>query len=199
MHRFGLAAAALAAIAIAAPLSALQQAKTTEVHPGKGGSPHVRSEWTIDGATIVIEYGRPSVKGRQMFGPGGIIPTGTVWRMGADEATTITTNKDLMFGSVHLPAGKYTLWALPLDGSAPDKPAGKLVINKQTMRADRPTVPLWGTMYDEKQDLGRVDAAVSLLATPVETLTINLVDTPAGITFVMEFANIRAEVPFVVH
>ena len=191
MHRFGLAAAALAAIAIAAPLSALQQAKTTQIHPGKGGSPHVRSEWTIDGANITIEYGRPSVKGRTIFGPDGLHKPGAVWRMGADEATTLTTSKDLMFGTVHVPAGKYTLWALPLEGTAPDQPAGKLIINKQTGQ--------WGTQYNEKEDLGRIDAAVSIITTPVETLTITLVDTPAGAKFVMEFANIRAEVPFVVH
>jgi hypothetical protein len=183
--------AAFAAVVVAAPLAAFQQAKTTQVHPGKGGSPHVRSEWTIDGATITIEYGRPSVKGRNIFGPQGVIPTGKVWRMGADEATTLTTTKDLMFGSVHVPAGKYTLWALPLEGASPDKPAGKLIINKQTGQ--------WGTAYDEKQDLARVDANVTILEKPVETLTINLVDTPSGATFVMEWATIRAEVPFVVH
>ena len=186
------AVAGIVAIMMAAPIAA-QQAKTTQVHPGKGGSPHVRSEWTIDGANISIEYGRPSVKGRQIFGPAGqaMHPPGVVWRMGADEATTIRTDKDLMFGSVHVPKGAYTLWALPLEGSAPDKPAGKLIINKQTGQ--------WGTSYNEKQDLGRIDAVVSFLGKPVETLTITLVDTPSGATFVMEFANIRAEVPFMVH
>lgn len=183
--------AAFAALAVAAPLAAFQAAKTTQIHPGKGGSPHVRSEWTIDGATITIEYGRPSVKGREIFGPNGLHKPGIVWRMGADEATTIKSTKDLMFGSVHLPAGTYTLYALPLEGATPDSPAGKLIINKQTGQ--------WGTQYDEKQDAGRVDASVKFLDTPVETLTINLVDTPSGATFVMEFANIRAEVPFVVH
>jgi len=181
------AAAAAVALAIAAPLAAQ---KTTQIHPGKGGSPHVRSEFTIDGANITIEYGRPSVKGRTIFGPEGIIPTGKVWRMGADEATTLKTDKDLMFGSVHVPAGTYTLYALPLDGPA-GEPAGKLIINKQTGQ--------WGTAYDEKQDVGRVDAKVTALETPVEMLTISFVDTPAGGTFVMEWANIRAEAPFVVH
>jgi hypothetical protein len=181
------AAAAVAALAIAAPLAAQ---KMTQIHPGKGGSPHVRSEFTIDGATITVEYGRPSVKGRTIFGPEGIVPVNTVWRMGADEATTLKTDKALMFGSVHVPPGTYTLWALPLE-DASGQPAGKLIINKQTGQ--------WGTAYDEKQDLGRVDATVTLLDTPVEMLTITFVDTPSGGTFVMEWANIRAEVPFVVH
>lgn len=188
MYRIRFAAAALAAIALAAPVAAQ---KVTQIHPGKGGSPHVRSEFTVDGANITLEYGRPSVKGRVIFGPEGLHKPGVVWRMGADEATTLKTSKDLMFGSVHLPAGTYTLYALPLAGASPDKPAGKLIINKQTGQ--------WGTQYDEKQDVARIDANVSLLTTPVETLTLEIVDTPAGATFVMSFANIRAEVPFMVH
>jgi hypothetical protein len=188
MHAVRLAAAAIVAVAITAPLAAQ---KITNIHPGKGGSPHVRAEWTVDGANISIEYGRPSVKGRTIFGPEGMHKPGAVWRMGADEATTLKTNKDLMFGAVHVPAGTYTLYALPLAGPTPDKPAGKLIISKQTGQ--------WGTIYNQKEDLGRVDANVSILTTPVETLTINIVDTPAGATFVMTFANIRAEVPFIVH
>jgi hypothetical protein len=188
MHRTArFAAAAIVALAIAGPLAAQ---KTTEIHPGKGGSPHVRSEFTVDGATITVEYGRPSVKGRTVFGPEGMHKPGAVWRMGADEATTLKTDKDLMFGSVHVPAGTYTLYALPLEGTE-EQPAGKLIINKQTGQ--------WGTAYDEAQDLGRVDAKVSFLETPVEMLTITFVDTPSGGSFVMEWANVRAEAPFVVH
>lgn len=181
-------AAIAAAVSLASPMAAQQ---TTQIHPGKGGSPHVRSVFTVDGATITIEYGRPSVKGRTIFGPDGLHKPGAVWRMGADEATTLKTDRDLMFGSVHVPAGTYTLFSLPLAGPAPDQPAGKLIINKQTGQ--------WGTQYDESQDLARVDANVTLLAEPVETLTITVVDTPEGATLVTEWARIRAEVPFVVH
>ena len=151
--------------------------------PRERRSPHETVKGTIDGANLTIEYGRPYMKGRQV--EGGLIPYDRVWRTGADEATTLTTDKALKIGNVSVPAGKYTLYTQASEGE------WKLVINRQTGQ--------WGTVYDEKQDLGRVDANVSFLETPVETLTIEMLDTPAGGTFVMEFANIRAEVPFVVH
>ena len=52
-----------AAVAVAFSVSVSAQ-KTTQVHKGTGGSPHVRSEWTVNGANISIEYGRPFLKGR---------------------------------------------------------------------------------------------------------------------------------------
>jgi hypothetical protein len=188
MRAVQIAAAAFIALAISAPQAAQQ---TTQIHPGKGGSPHVRSVYTVDGATITIEYGRPSVKGRTIFGPDGIVKPGNVWRMGADEATTLKTDKDLMFGSVHVPAGTYTLFALPLAGESPDAPAGKLIISKQTGQ--------WGTQYNAANDLARVDANISIAAAPVELLTLSIIDTPPGASFVVEWDNMRAEVPFVIH
>ena len=52
--------------------------KTTPVHPGKGGSPHVRSDWTVDGANISVECGRPSLKGR--LGAGDAARSGVAHR-----------------------------------------------------------------------------------------------------------------------
>ena len=78
--------------------------KTTELKTGGGGSPHVRTQWTIDGAAISIEYGRPFLKGRP---ESQMMPPGREWRTGADEATILTSDKPLKFGSVSLAPGPH--------------------------------------------------------------------------------------------
>ena len=100
MSRYVVAAAAIALLGVT-----VSAQKTTPVHEGKGGSPHVRTEWTVDGAAISIEYGRPSLKGRTVGKD--VAPYGRVWRAGADEATTLKTDKPLQFGSLSVPAGTY--------------------------------------------------------------------------------------------
>jgi hypothetical protein len=171
------AAAALAA-AFTTPLLAQ---KTTPVHPGKGGSPHVRTEWTIDGANISIEYGRPYLKGRP---ESKMMPAGEVWRTGADEATTLKTDRALKFGNLSVPAGTYTLFTLPGEND------WQLIVSKKTGE--------WGTDYDETQDLGRVPMKVGKTTGPVEQLTISIDDTPAGGTLRVEWGTTSASVPFTV-
>src|SRR5262245_19411205 len=94
-------AAALAALLISTTLIAQ---KTTELGMGGGGSPHVRTDWTIDGANISIEYGRPFLKGRA---EAQMMPPGQVWRTGADEQTTLRTDKPLKIGNLMVPVGAY--------------------------------------------------------------------------------------------
>jgi hypothetical protein len=65
----------------------------------------------INGATILINYGSPSVKGRKIFG--GLEPYDKPWRAGANQATSFVTDKDLMVEGKKLPAGKYTLFLTP--------------------------------------------------------------------------------------
>lgn len=77
----------------------------------KKASPEATAEYKKDGTEISVFYCRPSKKGRVIFG--GLEPYGKVWRTGANEATTFTTNKDLNIGGKTLPAGKYTLWTIP--------------------------------------------------------------------------------------
>jgi hypothetical protein len=127
-------------------------------------SPHETVKATIDGATITVEYGRPLMKGRKVMGE--LVPFGKVWRTGADEATTLTTDKELQIGGTIVPAGKYTLYTLP------GQTDWQLIVNKQTGQ--------WGTEYDEKQDLGRVPLKKTATSAPVEQLTISVDKNPAG-------------------
>jgi hypothetical protein len=166
------------ALAVSTPLIAQ---KTTPIHPGKGGSPHVRTEWTIDGAAISIEYGRPYLKGRP---ESKMMPPGQVWRTGADEATTLKTDRGLTFGSLSVPAGTYTLF------TQPGETEWQLIVSKQTGQ--------WGTDYDGKQDLGRVPMKVGKAASPAEQLTISIDDAPAGGTLRIEWGTTSASVPFTV-
>jgi hypothetical protein len=157
--------------------------KTTRLSEGRGGSPHDRTEWTIDGANISIEYGRPFVKGRTIVG--GLVPYGKVWRTGADEATTLTTDKTLVFGALTVPPGKYTLWTW-ID----DKGPWKLIVNKETGQ--------WGTAYKEAQDLGRAEMKTDPLQAPVEQLTIAIDDMPTGGVLRIDWEKTRASIAFAV-
>src|SRR6185436_1645700 len=67
-----------------------------------------KSEATVKGKKITIDYGRPALQGRDMI---AMAKPGMVWRLGMDEATEISTNGTLVVGSKEVKAGKYTLWA----------------------------------------------------------------------------------------
>jgi hypothetical protein len=172
--------ATAAATLVAALGITLSAQKTTPVHPGKGGSPHVRSEWAVDGANISIEYGRPSLKGR---GESEMMPPGQPWRTGADEATTLKTDKPLKFGTLAVPAGSYTLYTVP--GAE-----WQLIVSKRTGQ--------WGIPYPEGQDLGRVPMKVTKTKAPVEQLTLSVDDTPSGGMLRVEWGTTSASVPFTV-
>jgi hypothetical protein len=119
-------------------------------------SPPGTAEVTLNGKKITIEYSRPSLRGRKME---TLTPYGKVWRTGANEATALTTEADLTIGGANVPAGKYTIYTLPSEGT------WKLIINKQTGQ--------WGTVYKEDQDLARVDMQKSETSAPVEQFTIS--------------------------
>ena len=161
----------------------LHAQKTSQVHPGKAGSPHVKSEWTVDGASISIEYGRPMLKGRT---PGKDVDPyeGREWRTGADEATTLVTNRTLKFGDLSVPAGTYTLYTIPTGGT------WHLVVSKQTGQ--------WGIPYPKGNDLGRSRMTVSTLPKASDQLTISIDDTPKGGTLHVDWGTSRASIPFTV-
>ena len=113
---------------------------------------------------------------------GGLVPFGSVWRTGANEATSLTTQADLTIGGVKVPAGSYTLYTLPGEAS------WKLIINKQTGQ--------FGTEYNEAQDLARVDMTKAALSAPLEQFTISLKPSGAdSADLAMEWETTRVSVP----
>jgi hypothetical protein len=145
-------------------------------------SPHETVSAAVDGARISVTYGRPYMKGRKIMG--GLVPYGFVWRTGADEATTLVSDKPLRFGSVTVPAGTHTLFTLPRAGQ------WTLIINRQTGQT--------GLEYDEEQDLGRVAMTIGQTAAPVEQLTMLIQDTPAGGALVLRWERTELTAAFTV-
>lgn len=114
----------------------------------------------INGKTINISYSAPSVRGRKIFGAGGIEPDDRVWRLGADDATCMHTDAALDINGLAVPAGDYSLW-IDLDQGK-----WRLIVNKQTGQ--------WGTDYDQSQDLGRVAMTMSKPPAPIEQMRMTL-------------------------
>lgn len=77
----------------------------------KRPSPPMSSEFKVGSANVTINYGAPSVKGREIWGK--LVPYGQVWRTGANEATTFETDADIKVEGQTLPKGKYGLFTIP--------------------------------------------------------------------------------------
>ncbi len=108
----------------------------------KGQSPRDSVNGRIGKATISINYGSPSVKGRKIWGD--LVPYGKVWRTGANEATTFKTDQDIMVEGKKLPAGKYAFFAIP------GEKTWIIIFNK--------TANQWGSFsYKEGDDALRVE------------------------------------------
>ncbi|MFN2400170.1 MAG: DUF2911 domain-containing protein [Gemmatimonadaceae bacterium] len=154
---------------------------------GGGGlgplSPRDTVRASVGGASVLVDYSRPSKRGRTIFG--GIVPWDTVWRTGANEATTLVTDKDLMIGGTHVPAGTYTLY------SRPSASGWKLIVNKNTGQ--------WGTEYKQEHDLARIPLTVEKVSTPVERFTIAIESQSSGGVIRLRWDDTEAWVPFTVN
>lgn len=148
-------------------------------HTDNPKSPPMSTSATLNGHSVTIEYNAPSVRGRKV--EGGLVPYGQVWRLGADAATTLTTDTDLMIGDLKVPKGVYTLYI------AADPSAWTLVVNKQTHQ--------WGTEYNKPQDLGRVKMNTTKLSSPVEQLQIKLNGGGSAGSLDIEWGNTKATIP----
>jgi hypothetical protein len=167
-----------------------QTAKDKYMTPGTGGSPPKMTTATIGGKEIWIVYHAPSVKGRKVFGSADALQKpGSIWRIGADQATFLHTDADLDLNGLAVPKGEYTLFA--------DLDEGKwnLIVSKQTGQ--------WGIKrdgsgnVDPAQVLGKVPMTMSKPAAPVEMVTIALSATGGNKgKLLVEWENVAASVNF---
>lgn len=112
---------------------------------------------------IAITYGQPHARGRKI--EGGLIPQDTVWRFGANMATTLHTDLDISIGDLKLPRGDYSLFLLY------GRTGTSLIVNRGTGQ--------WGTDHDATKDVGRVALTSRTMTEPEPALSIYLVpDSP---------------------
>lgn len=126
-------------LALGLTLPALADRGDDAKRKSKNGS----TSGTIDGVEVSLDYGRPNVNGRTIWGE--LVPYDEVWRTGADEATTITFSGDVTVQGKPLAAGTYSLFTIPAEGE------WTIIFNK--------TAKQWGAYdYDSAQDVLRVTA-----------------------------------------
>jgi hypothetical protein len=133
---------------------------------GYAQSPPETASISVGGKSIRIEYSAPSVRGRKIFGPGGLLsndPTYPAWRAGANSATSFHTDANLDIGGLNIPRGNYTLYCW-----VKDPEAWELILNKETGQ--------WGLTYNASQDLGRVKMAMSKPPSVIEMMKYTLTD-----------------------
>jgi hypothetical protein len=159
------------------PVSQALPPRASEARP----SPNARVEQTVGTTVVTNNFGRPSVKGRQVFG--GLEPNGAVWRAGANEATVFSVSGDVTVNGQTLPAGVYGFFAIPNEG------AWTLIFNAVAEQ--------WGAFdYEESQDVLRVTATPES-GPHQESLDYYFEDlSPTSATAVLHWDTVR--VPFVI-
>lgn len=141
-----------------------QTAAAWEARPQPGQlSPRDTARATVGPAHVIVDYGRPAVRGRKVWG--GLIPLDKVWRTGANAATQLITDRELVIGGTSVPAGTYSIW------SEATQSGWTLIVNKQHGQ--------WGTQYDSAQDFAHVPLKVSKLPEAVERFTMAVTATGA--------------------
>jgi Protein of unknown function (DUF2911) len=122
-------------------------------------SPRERVTLVLSSATLSIEYGRPAVAGREVWGI--LVPWGELFRAGDDEASVFATDTPLRLGSLAVPAGRYSLFLRP----DPVRPL--LILNRQPDQ--------WGAFnHDPALDLGSVALTITSTSIPIERFAIVL-------------------------
>ncbi|QDV04696.1 hypothetical protein Poly30_01890 [Planctomycetes bacterium Poly30] len=152
---------------------------------GPPKSPHATVTQQIGLGEVVLDYSRPSVRGREIFG--GLEPWGAVWRAGANASSKITLDQDATFGGESVEAGTYAIYVIPMENAD-----WTFILSNQT--------DLWGADgYDPAEDAVRLSIKPTKLAATHETLTIDFQGFHAnGAELFIAWADMHLSVPVMV-
>ena len=128
-----------------------------------------------------VIYSRPQKEGRTIFG--GLVEYGTVWRLGANEATEIEIYRDVKIKDKKLAKGRYTIYAIPTTTQ------WTIIFNKDT--------DIWGAFkYDEKKDALRIDVPVKKATTIAEAFSIQFSKSSTGADMMFAWDDAMTTLPF---
>ncbi len=148
-------------------------------------SPPGHVKYSNNGLTIDIPYSRPSKKGRLIFGPeadGALQPYGKYWRLGANEATEITINRDVLFNGNKVAAGTYRIYAVP------GKQAFGISLNSELGK--------WGYAEpDYDMDVLKTNVPVERINEPVEQFTTRFEEDEKKVLLIFEWSDVRLKIP----
>jgi hypothetical protein len=143
-------------------------------------SPMAIAKYKSENTYIKVVYSQPFKRGREIFGE--LEPYGQVWRTGANEATEITTTRDIRFGGKELKAGTYTIFTIP------NKDKWTVIINRELGQ--------WGAYkYEKEKDLFSFDVPVTTSPIIYEAFTIDFQEAQGGVDMTMLWDTIRVAVP----
>jgi len=149
-------------------------------------SPSGNAELTDGDLTVKIEYSRPSVRGRKIFGDEGtdaLLPYGKYWRLGANEPTTIEFSRDVVFGGSEISKGRYRMYAFPGEKEF------TIVLNSE--------IGVWGYAEpDYSKDVAKISIPVVRSESTTEQLTIDI-DQSNGMAVIVKWADVRLDIPVV--
>jgi Protein of unknown function (DUF2911) len=127
-----------------------------------------------------VIYSRPQKNGRTVFGE--LIEFGSIWRLGANEATELELFKDAKIGTTKVKKGRYTLYAIP----QPDK--WTIIVNRDT--------DTWGAFkYDSKKDVVRVDVKAEKQTESAESFTLFFEKQGTAVNLNIYWDNSKAVLP----
>lgn len=148
-------------------------------------SPGGTAEGSVGNLRVLVDYSRPSVRGRTIFGPAGqgaVVSYGKYWRLGANAPTSIEFSSDVLFNGIPVPAGRFRLYAIP------GEDAFELVLNSKIGWSGAPEP-------DYEKDILRTKVPAGNAAAFTEQLTLSLVPGDGELVLQINWDKLELKVP----